>query len=169
MQTCKVQLCLNFCVLCEGQHVRLAGVKASMLGHIKKCASITDTRRAVILSRITETEALGGPPKSLPVASNGASKPESKLVAKSDAKSVAKQVAKPVANRAVQTPAVQQFHRQLLRATLSANLPFPWVEDPHVIQAFQSVRPDVNLPTRQRLSGRCPPFVTLRVADKRLI
>jgi hypothetical protein len=139
--------------------VRLAGVKASMLGHVKKCASITDTRRAVILSRITETDALAGPPKSVPVASNGATKLEAKLVAKPVAKPVAKQVAKSVTKRFVQTPAVQLFHRQLLRATLSANLPLLWVEDSHVIQAFQSVRPDVNLPTRQRLSGINPPFV----------
>lgn len=48
------------------------------------------------------------------------------------------------------------IEEQFLRATISANLPFRWVEDPEVIALFMMLRSaacDV-IPSRQTLSGR---------------
>jgi len=47
-------------------------------------------------------------------------------------------------------------HKQFLRATVSTNLPFRWVEDPEIITLFLLFRStaDEVMPSRQQLSGR---------------
>jgi hypothetical protein len=47
-------------------------------------------------------------------------------------------------------------NEQFLRATISANLPFRWVEDPEIITLFLLFRAtaDEAMPNRQQLSGR---------------
>lgn len=46
-----------------------------------------------------------------------------------------------------------QIEQLFLRATVSANLPFRWVENPQVVELFAALRPKVLLPSRQRLAG----------------
>jgi hypothetical protein len=50
---------------------------------------------------------------------------------------------------------VAMVRQQVLRATISANLPFQWIENPEVIKLFtmfRSVAPEI-LPGRQTISG----------------
>ncbi|KAJ3726487.1 ribonuclease H-like domain-containing protein [Lentinula guzmanii] len=48
------------------------------------------------------------------------------------------------------------IHKQFLRATISANLPFPWVEDPEVIKLFLMFRSAAGnvIPSREVVGGR---------------
>jgi DNA primase catalytic subunit len=47
-------------------------------------------------------------------------------------------------------------HQQFLQATISANLPFRWVEDPEIIKLFLLFRSTAGeaIPSRQQLSSR---------------
>jgi hypothetical protein len=62
--------------------------------------------------------------------------------------------------RGIQVPFNEEqqeiVHKQFLRATVSANLPFRWVEDPEIITLFLLFRStaDEVIPSRQQLSGR---------------
>jgi hypothetical protein len=62
--------------------------------------------------------------------------------------------------RGIQVPFTEEqlkiLHEQFLRATISANLPFRWVEDPEVITLFLLFRStaDKAIPSRWQLSGR---------------
>lgn len=61
--------------------------------------------------------------------------------------------------RGIQVPFTEEqaaiIHEQFLRATISANLPFRWVEDPEVILLFMLFRSTAGtvMPTRQQISG----------------
>ena len=44
------------------------------------------------------------------------------------------------------------IHQQLLRALLSANVPFSFVDNPEVIKLFKMIRPSYNLPSRKWIS-----------------
>jgi len=44
------------------------------------------------------------------------------------------------------------IHQQLLRALLSANVPFSFVDNPEVIKLFKMMRPSYNLPSRKWIS-----------------
>ena len=46
------------------------------------------------------------------------------------------------------------FHMMLLKATISANLPFAWIDNPFVKEAFTFLRSVVDLPSRRQLSGQ---------------
>ena len=50
----------------------------------------------------------------------------------------------------------EQIHAQFLRATLSANLPFSWVEDPKIIKLFTMFRSRAGdvIPSRKVVGGR---------------
>jgi len=62
--------------------------------------------------------------------------------------------------RGIQVPFNEEqqkiLHEQFLRATISANLPFRWVEDPEIIALFLLFRSTAGeaMPSRQQLSGR---------------
>jgi len=62
--------------------------------------------------------------------------------------------------RGIQVPFTEEqaaiVHAQFLRATISANLPFRWVEDPEVILLFMLFRSTAGsvMPMRQQLSGQ---------------
>ena len=45
------------------------------------------------------------------------------------------------------------FDMLLLKATISANLPFSWIDNPFVKEAFVFLRSVVDLPSRRQLSG----------------
>lgn len=47
----------------------------------------------------------------------------------------------------------KDLHMLLLKATISANLPFSWIDNPFVQAAFASLRPNANLPSRRQLAG----------------
>jgi len=47
---------------------------------------------------------------------------------------------------------VTAIHCQLLRALLSANIPFSFVDNPEVIKLFRMLRPSYNLPSRKWIS-----------------
>ena len=53
----------------------------------------------------------------------------------------------------------QIFEKLILQGTLSANLPFSWVEDQYVKRAFQTLRPGIKLPSKKKLSNMCHAFV----------
>ncbi|CAB4446796.1 unnamed protein product [Rhizophagus irregularis] len=44
------------------------------------------------------------------------------------------------------------IYQQLLRALLSANVPFSFVDNPEVIKLFKMMRPSYNLPSRKWIS-----------------
>jgi len=62
--------------------------------------------------------------------------------------------------RGIQVPFNEEqqkiLHKQFLRATISANLPFRWVEDPEIIALFLLFRSTAGeaMPSRRQLSGR---------------
>jgi len=62
--------------------------------------------------------------------------------------------------RGIQVPFSEEqqklLHKQFLRATISANLPFRWVEDPEIITLFLLFRStaDEAMPSRKQLAGR---------------
>ena len=62
--------------------------------------------------------------------------------------------------RGIQVPFNEEqqkiLHEQFLRATISANLPFRWVEDPEIIALFLLFRSTAGeaMPSRRQLSGR---------------
>lgn len=62
--------------------------------------------------------------------------------------------------RGIQVPfsdeQTEQVHQQFLQATISANLPFRWVEDPEVMKLFLMFRATAGevLPPRGKVSGK---------------
>jgi hypothetical protein len=62
--------------------------------------------------------------------------------------------------RGIQVPFTEEqsamVHEQFLRATISANLPFRWVEDPEVMLLFMLFRSTAGtvIPSRQQISGQ---------------
>ena len=62
--------------------------------------------------------------------------------------------------RGIQVPFTEEqaaiVHQQFLHATISANLPFRWAEDPEVISLFMLFRSTAGtvMPTRQQISGQ---------------
>lgn len=47
----------------------------------------------------------------------------------------------------------QEFDLLLLKGTVSANLPFAWIDNPYIKEAFGFIRPQVQLPSRRSLAG----------------
>ena len=47
----------------------------------------------------------------------------------------------------------QQFDMLLLKGTVSANLPFTWIDNEYIQEAFKVARPEVQLPSRRQLAG----------------
>ena len=45
------------------------------------------------------------------------------------------------------------LHMLLLKGTISANLPFSWIDNPYIKAAFECLRPKADLPSRRQLSG----------------
>ena len=45
------------------------------------------------------------------------------------------------------------LHMMLLKGTISANLPFSWIDNPYIKAAFECLRPKADLPSRRQLSG----------------
>ena len=48
-----------------------------------------------------------------------------------------------------------EFDLLLVNATVSANLPFAWIDNEHVRKAFEFARPEIHLPDRKKLAGKC--------------
>ena len=46
-----------------------------------------------------------------------------------------------------------EFQLQVARATISSNLPEPWIEDPEVKKMFGMLRSQVPLPSRRSIGG----------------
>ena len=47
----------------------------------------------------------------------------------------------------------QQFDMLLLKGTVYANLPFTWIDNEYIQEAFKFARPEVQLPSRRQLAG----------------
>ena len=45
------------------------------------------------------------------------------------------------------------LHMLLLKGTISANLPFSWIDNPYIKAVFECLRPKADLPSRRQLSG----------------
>lgn len=74
--------------------------------------------------------------------------------------------------RGIQVPFTEEQEKivreQFLRATISANLPFRWVEDPEVILLFMLFRSTAGavLPSRQQISGQLLDDMNAAVAKR---
>jgi hypothetical protein len=55
-------------------------------------------------------------------------------------------------DKSMSTNETAAIHRQLLRALLSANVPFSFIDDPEVNKLFKMLRPSYNLPSRKKIS-----------------
>ncbi|KAJ3038685.1 hypothetical protein HDV00_000434 [Rhizophlyctis rosea] len=60
-------------------------------------------------------------------------------------------------------PELDGFEKQLLRATVSANLPLSWVEDPEVRKVMEQIRPGLHMPSKRALENRI-----LKLADEEI-
>ena len=58
------------------------------------------------------------------------------------------------------------FEKQLLRATVSANLPLTWVEDVEVRRAMEMIRPGVHMPTKRALENRVLKWVDDEIKNR---
>ena len=47
----------------------------------------------------------------------------------------------------------QEFNTLLLKGTVSANLPFTWIGNEYIQEAFKFARPEIQLPTGRQLAG----------------
>ena len=59
----------------------------------------------------------------------------------------------------------QQFDMLLLKGTVSANLPFTWIDNEYIQEAFKVARPEVQLPSRRQLAGMLLCFCHLQAAS----
>ena len=156
------------CKACKGkgQTVQVAGTSKSMGAHLRRCLFLSAADKAAatglmpasgkrkalsITPAMTSVpESVGSPLSVSSAASGSSSAPSAKRSLSSQA------TFSVVAFENSELPADDQrdFERLLLRATISANLPFTWIENPHVISALQKLRPRVKLPSRRRLAGK---------------
>ncbi|KAJ3979012.1 hypothetical protein F5890DRAFT_1645677 [Lentinula detonsa] len=117
----------------------------SMAAHLRKCkhSSVVEKKAAKLRQGSVRSEAVVSRPKkkkSTLAVMNAMKQSELKLPKGLDI---------PIAD-------VDAVQRQLLRATISANLPFRWIEDPEIIRFLVILRTKIVdvLPARKVLSGR---------------
>ena len=114
-----------------------------MLAHIKKCTNLTEAQRAAALGQ-----------------GNGASEPSSSVTDSSQAKLNKFMAAKDVPYSDAEQA---KFERLALCATVSANLPWQWLQNEHVRELLLFLKPSVSFPHRHKLAGQLQPCCTVHV------
>ncbi|TFK58634.1 hypothetical protein BDN72DRAFT_781827 [Pluteus cervinus] len=142
------------------------GVKKSMIAHIlgphgnKPCPNSSEAARKVARKARENTDG-GGKKRERDPSSDEEGSGEKKKVKRKALARVEKNMKQTQLKlfRGIQVPFNEEqmkiVQEQFLRATISANLPFRWVEDPEVVALFLLFRSTAGLviPSRQQVSG----------------
>lgn len=112
---------------------KVAGTKDSMKHHIKNCTNLTEEQKR---TAIGEGCAVSGISSSV---TNSTQAKLNKFMAVKYAPHCETEQAK--------------LEWLALCATLSANLPWQWLQNEHVRELFFSLKPTIQLPSRKKLSG----------------
>lgn len=113
---------------------KVNGVAAAMQAHLKKCPNMTAAQKA-----------LAGMP--------AATCDTSGTVASSQSQSKLNRFLS-VQDTPHSRPEQSRLEQLILRATISGNLPFSWVQDEHVMDLFRFLKPSIDIPDRRKLAGQ---------------
>ena len=126
-----------------GSNARVLGIADSMRSHLLKCPNVPDA---------VHEWAKNWTPKSEPYVADAADSGAATTPAPSQTALQRFMSFKDMAMSDVDTQQ-EEFHMLLLQGTVSANLPFSWIDNEYIQAAFEMARPTVVLPSRRALSG----------------
>ena len=132
-----------FCDGCTlaGLNVKALGVSDSMKSHLQKCDNVSEAVHSWAKDWTKDSE---------PFVSDAA---DSGIVTPSGPSQSGLQRFMPLKDMAMSATQQQEFHMLLLKGTVSANLPFSWIDNEYIQAAFAIARPTAVLPSRRALSG----------------
>ncbi len=117
-----------------GKQKGVTGKSESMKGHLQKCENVSDKIRAWAKDWSKDSE---------PFADDTADSPEASAPRQSGMQRFL-----PLKDTPMTSKDQERFEMALLKGTVSANLPFTWIDNEYVQEAFAIARPEISLPQR---------------------
>ncbi len=125
-----------FCRGCRfaGKQKGVTGKSESTQGHLQKCENVSDKIRAWANDWSKDSE---------PFADDTADSPEASAPRQSGMQRFL-----PLKDTPMTSKDQERFEMALLKGTVSANLPFTWIDNEYIQEAFAIARPEISLPQR---------------------